>query len=189
QEITNADSNKLWFNTDAIGGVTLASATINSGTYRDIEEPSVMSLIPTNAELVSLQNYIVQIILDLSQEPDSVITPADKISVEELDITTTTTTELTITIPEGIDSDYFFQVYRSPVSQATGPATFDDVVPSDELQLVYEAYPTPDEIAEGFITFEDITPDTFRGENLYTNASTGEGILQANDIPPFAKDI
>ena len=36
---------------------------------------------------------------------------------------------------------------------------------------------------------EDIVLDSFRGANLYTNATTGEGILQANDIPPLAKDI
>jgi predicted RNA-binding protein with TRAM domain len=136
-----------------------------------------------------MQEYISDIIDRLSDEPDAIISAADQVSIESLDITTTATVEIDITIPDGVDSRYFFQVYRSSVAQATGAGSFEDVVPSDELQLVYEAYPTPAELAVQEVSFVDSTPDDFRGANLYTNASTGEGILQANDIPPFAKDI
>ncbi len=41
----------------------------------------------------------------------------------------------------------------------------------------------------GFIQVEDVTPDAFRGAFLYTDEANGEGILQANDLPPFALDI
>jgi len=114
---------------------------------------------------------------------------SDILSLDDIALTTTATTELTITIPQGINSNYFLQVYRTSVAQATGVNTFDDLVPNEEYQLVYEAYPTASELAVSSITFEDVTPDAFRGANLYTNASTGEGILQSNEIPPFAKDI
>jgi len=192
QEVVTIDPTAgAWvtFNTSAVGGVTLASATINSNTYRAITAPDVPSIPATNDDLVAMQTYVSDIILALSSELPAVISVADQVAVSDLDITTTVTTELTITIPEGINSSYFFQVYRSSVAQATGASTFDDVFPSDELQLVYEAYPTTAETSSGFIVFEDITPDAFRGANLYTNASTGEGILAANEQPPFAKDV
>ena len=64
-----------------------------------------------------------------------------------------------------------------------------DVFPNDELQLVFEGFPTDDQIAAGSITVLDITPPQFAGAFLYTNATTGDGILQANNIPPFALDI
>lgn len=189
QTIVTVNATTLTFNTTATGLVTLSSAEIHSNTYRSITAPSVPSAIPTNDELVEQQTFISEVILALSEEPAAVISVADQVAVEGLDVTTTVTTELTITIPEGINSNYFFQVYRSSVAQALGAATFEDLTASDELQLVYEAYPTAAELEAASITFEDITPDAFRGANLYTNAATGEGILQANDIPPFAKDI
>lgn len=189
QVVTGVTSNTLTFNTDQIGAVVLTSATIKSNEYRSLTAPDAPSTPTTNDELVAMQNYISDIILRLLDEPFTVISSTDKVLVDALDVTTTTTTELTITIPSDINSNYFFQVYRSAIAQATGAGAFDDVVPSDELQLVYEAYPTTAEIAAGSVTFEDVTPDAFRGANLYTNASTGEGILQSNDQPPFAKDV
>ena len=115
---------------------------------------------------------------------------SDLLSLDSISLTTTSTAELTITIPQGIDSNYFFQVYRTSVAQATGVVTFNDLVPNEEYQQVYEAYPTEKELnIDHSITIQDVTPDAFRGANLYTNASTGDGILQSNEIPPVAKDI
>jgi len=189
QEVVTADATTITFTTSATGAVTLSSATIHSGEFRALTQPSVPSIPATNDELVEMQNYLIDIILTLGDFPVTVISASDQTAVSPLDVTTTVTTELTVTIPEGINSNYFMQVYRSAIAQATGAATFDDVFPSDELQLVYEAYPTTAELESGFVTFEDITPDAFRGANLYTNASTGEGILAANEQPPFAKDV
>lgn len=64
-----------------------------------------------------------------------------------------------------------------------------DQDPGDEQRLVYEANPTLTDLTNGYIIVNDITPDSFRGADLYTNQNTGEGILQANDIPPLAQDI
>lgn len=61
--------------------------------------------------------------------------------------------------------------------------------PGDEHGLVFEANPTTTDITNGFVTVNDITPESFRGANLYTNSNSGEGIAQANDIPPLAQDI
>lgn len=61
--------------------------------------------------------------------------------------------------------------------------------PGDEQGLVFESNPTTSELNAGVLLITDITPDSFRGANLYTNANSGEGILQANDVPPVAQDI
>jgi hypothetical protein len=89
---------------------------------------------------------------------------------------------ITITIPSGVLTTDFYQVYRSP-----GSAT-SSTEPSDELGLVYESNPTAGEITAKSLTFTDSTPDSLRGATIYT-ASTQEGILQANDQPPLAKDL
>lgn len=89
---------------------------------------------------------------------------------------------LTLSIPSGITVSYFFQVYRSKMSGAS------DVVPDDELQLVYENNPTAGEITAGVITFTDNTPESLLGETIYI-APSQQGQLQANDRPPLADDI
>lgn len=89
---------------------------------------------------------------------------------------------LTFQIPAGLTTDWFFQVYRSPLSASVTSQ------PSDEMQLVYEANPTSGEITALLITFTDLTPDELKGAALYTNPTQG-GILEANDAPPFAKDL
>jgi len=89
---------------------------------------------------------------------------------------------LTITIPTGISTSDFFQVYRSKES-----ATSSDE-PNDELQLVYEKNPTAGEITAKSISFTDSTPISLMGAALYINASQ-EGIAETNDEPPLANDI
>jgi hypothetical protein len=97
------------------------------------------------------------------------------------------TVNLTFDVPVGITTDYFYRVYRSNIITAANFAGLDDISPSAELNLVIE---------EGYVsgttvTVNDITPEDFRnsGLPLYTNEFSGEGILQANDTIPFAKDI
>jgi hypothetical protein len=89
---------------------------------------------------------------------------------------------LTFTIPVGITVNDFYQIYRSKES-----ATSTDE-PNDELQLVYENNPTAGEITAKSITHTDSTPTSLMGASLYTNASQ-EGISEANEQPPQAKDI
>lgn len=100
--------------------------------------------------------------------------------------------ELSFSIPSDIIStNYFYQIYRTAVVEATTELTLDELEPGDEMQLVLETGVTTAELAAGTITVEDITAESFResGAFLYTNPVTGEGILQANERPPIAKDI
>lgn len=195
QTVTNVTSSSLSFNTTATGVVTVgASATIESGVFRNIEQPAVPGIPTTNQELQTLQDYLQSIIVNLQILPSTGTPPTLNSAartewIDPIDLTKTASVQIQITIPEGITTDYFYQLYRSSIAQATGPVALDDIVPSDELQLVYEAYPTSAEISAGEVDFIDVTPDEFRGANLYTNPATGEGILQSNDLPPLAKDI
>lgn len=89
---------------------------------------------------------------------------------------------ITFTIPAGMTTSEFYQVYRSKES-----ATALDE-PNDELQLCYESNPTSGEITAKSITFTDSAPVSLLGASLYTN-SNQEGIQEENDEPPFAQDI
>lgn len=87
-----------------------------------------------------------------------------------------------ITIPTGITTSHFFQIYRSNLSASSS------TTPDDNMQLVYEANPTSGQISSKSITVVDSTPDSLRGAALYTNA-TQQGILQSNNQPPYALDM
>lgn len=89
---------------------------------------------------------------------------------------------LTFTIPSGITTSDFFQVYRSRMSASS------TTEPDDEMQIVYEANPTAGEITAKSISYTDATSDTLKGAYLYTNANQ-EGISETNDEPPTCNDI
>lgn len=89
---------------------------------------------------------------------------------------------LTFTIPDGITTSYFYQIYRSPTSvDLTTP-------PNDEMQLVLQLSPTAGEIAAQSVTLTDTVPDELKGATIYTAASQ-QGIGQANYTPPIAVDV
>lgn len=191
QTVTGVTATTITFNTAASGLVSQSSPTIVSNTFRSITAPSAPSTPATHTQLVAIQTYLTSIISALQALNSNVIgvTPSTTYIIP-LAVTTTASVYLDITIPDGITIDHFYQVYRSSVAEATGASVLStDVFPSDELQQVYEAFPSQAEIDAGTLTIEDIVLDTFRGASLYTNAQSGEGILQANDLPPFALDI
>jgi hypothetical protein len=88
---------------------------------------------------------------------------------------------ITFTVPDGVTTNYFYQIYR------TGASAGSQIDPGDDMGLVFESNPTAAQIKGGTVTVQDQTPDDFRGADLYTNPRQ-EGILQANEKPPFAKD-
>lgn len=92
--------------------------------------------------------------------------------------------DVTATIPSGITTAWFYQLYRSAaVDNSSG-----DAEPSDELGLVYEGNPSSAEITAGSLTITDIVPDALRGATIYTAASQ-EGLANQNERPPLCKDF
>ncbi len=89
---------------------------------------------------------------------------------------------LTFTIPSGITTAWFYQIYRSIQFSPT------TVSPNDELYLAYEGNPSAGQITAKLVTVTDSTPDALLGETLYTSP-TQQGIENANTPPPFARDI
>ncbi len=172
---------------DVIG---TGAGVVNYNEYRSITVPATPSVPATAQQLTNIQTYLNSIIQQLQIEPVGII-DATSLSnyIIPLDITTSSTVKLVINIPSSVTTSDFFQIYRTETLQATGTDVLADLSAGDEMGQVYEAFPTSAEISAGEITVIDETPDSFRGTNLYTNPSTGEGILQANDVPPFAKDI
>jgi hypothetical protein len=96
---------------------------------------------------------------------------------------------VSFTVPSGIDTSYFYQIYRTGFVSVTEGLTLNDIDPGEELNLVYEG--SVNVTAGTTITILDITNETFRnsGLPLYNNSISGEGVLQSNDVPPVAKDL
>lgn len=99
--------------------------------------------------------------------------------------------DLTSILPLSITTDYFYQLYRTAVVTVADGQTINDIEPGDEQYFIYEAPITSTDIGAGFITLTDNTPEIFResGAYLYINATTGGGIVSANEKPPVAADI
>jgi len=89
---------------------------------------------------------------------------------------------VTMTIPSGVTTSYFWQLYRS---SQTADAS---ITPTDDMQLVYEASVSSSDITNGYVTVTDSISDSLRGAFLYTGVGQ-EGIAQANYQPPFCKDF
>lgn len=97
---------------------------------------------------------------------------------------------LAFAVPADVQStNYFYQLYRTGVFSATPGNEAPD--PGEEMNLVFEDNVSSAQLVAGMVTTTDITPEDFRknGALLYINPVSGEGIEQANDKPPFAKDI
>lgn len=132
--------------------------------------------------------------IDSGSEVDQITRFTNELQIQfinDLTITTTATVIITITVPTDATVNSFFQIYRGSITTATGTDVLQDLIPNDEMKLVYENYPTAAEISARQIVVQDIVPESFvqGATNLYTNEISGEGILQSNDLPPKAHDI
>lgn len=174
-------------------GTYVAGGTVRHIKYERIETPQVQSVPATADQLASIQAYLSEIITTLQNEPISVIPAAVTYFIDNVAVTTTVNVSVSLGIPEEIIAaginQYFLQIYRTDYIQAINTDVLQDLSPSEEYKLAYEAFPTSTELMNGTMEFIDITPQSLLGANLYTNPSTGEGILQANEKPPLAKDI
>lgn len=93
-----------------------------------------------------------------------------------------TNVALTFTVPAGLTTSHFYQVYRSTESVDLSTE------PSDECQLVYQINLTAGNISAGAVTLTDSVPSALLGATIYTAASQ-QGINQSNYQPPIAVDM
>ena len=175
-------------------GTYVSGGTISKINFQAITQPPTLNSPETAQDLSNVQAYMSAIITKLQISPTSDISTSNlNTYILPLDVTTSSNVNITVDIPQDVINagvnEYFLQLYRSDTSTATGVTVLSSLVPDDEMKLVYEAFPTQAELTAQSMSFQDITPDTFAGAYLYTNESTGEGILQANETPPFALDI
>lgn len=161
--------------------------SVKRNKYTLITQPVALSDVPTTTQLESMQTYYDAIVSQLQIEPTGIV--SDPSVFDDSASTQSATANLSFTIPSGITTSHFYQVYRSALATSSGAISLSDIEPSDELGLVLEDNPTSSEISAGYVTIHDIVPDSFRGANLYTNPNSGEGIVQANEPPPKAKDL
>ncbi|PCI45889.1 MAG: hypothetical protein COB41_00430 [Proteobacteria bacterium] len=144
--------------------------------------------------LLPLSKVAYRVVWGITDINDNLIlgTPSSRAVVENISSTDSGTVDLTFPIPSDVDNiSYFYQIYRTGVFTSASLATLDQVNPGDEMYLVLEEFVTATDITNGSISVDDITPEDFRqnGALLYTNPVSGDGIEQANEPPPFAKDI
>jgi len=199
------------FKTGVIAAATPGvSTTISSYNYQHIcatgDATYALSLdevitdglaVPATAEQIGIiDNTLARMVERLKIEPNAVIPTALMTAyITPFVMTTSANVNVTVTIPTTIDSDYFVQIYRTRIFTATETQSLGaggiPVIPDDEMRLVYEAFPTGGEISQGYLVFNDSSPEELvqYNTNLYTNPETGEGLIAANEQPPFAKDI
>lgn len=95
--------------------------------------------------------------------------------------------DLTFTVPQGLTTSYFYQIYRTPqTTYSATPAL--NIPPGAEPQLATQQALTSGQIAAFSVTYTDVTPDALLDTPLYTNPSQ-QGALQPNDRPPLATDM
>lgn len=88
---------------------------------------------------------------------------------------------LTITIPNGVTTNYFVQVYRTANTNSL------TVPPGNNFQLAIEQQLTAPEIAAKSVTITDTIPDSLLGAFIYT--ADGQPVPFPNSRPPLALDI
>jgi len=180
----SAKSNKnLYFTTDN----GLMKLTSVDATPRLAGSPKALAgtatVTGTSGWLDNLKNVAYRIVWGYKDANANLIlsAPSDRIIVSN-NAGASRNVSLTIQVPVGVDTTWFYQIYRSDMSADLATQ------PSDALQQVYEKNATAGEITAKSITVVDIVPDTLKQAALYTN-STQEGIASANWAPPFAKDL
>jgi hypothetical protein len=199
RRIRSIESNgNLYFTSD--GGIKKLAASSSSDFYDiEIENAGGIKAIDLEGEtdysslgfLEPNSKVAYRLVFCKNDINDNLIqgSPSSRVIVYNITETQSCKVSLTFTLPDTITEDYYYQIYRTGLSTETYGTEPTD--PGDEMYLVLEDDITSADIVAGSITVSDITSDDFRrsGALLYTNPVSGEGITQANEPPPFAKDI
>lgn len=172
--------------------ITASSSTIGSeSSYLGLERPEVppQDGTYTYKNVTQLATYLDLIVAKLYNESAAVLPSTAGIELVKRSARVT----FQVQIPPNVNNTrYFYRIYRSQIQTPSNLLNVDDIVPSQELNLAYEGTISTTELANKITaSVIDIASDQFVAQNepLYTNQQTGEGILQANGIPPVALDV
>lgn len=94
---------------------------------------------------------------------------------------TTQDVDITTTIPDGVTTSYFVQIYRTPGTSSAA------IVPGNTFQLAAQYTPTAGDLVNKYVTITDQTPDELLGAYLYT--ADGQPANLPNTPPPLCIDV
>lgn len=183
---TLSSNQNLYFTSSAgIKKLDAYNGTVRqAGAYKGLDIDSALN---SGASGFLTINYRVayRVVFGYKDVNDNLIlgAPSGRTSIKNTGATTKDI-DLTFTVPAGVTTDWFYQIYRSAQIDNSSAS----IEPNDELQLVYEENPTAGQITAGYITVTDNVPDELRGAFIYT-AATQEGIAYQNEAPPMAEDM
>lgn len=169
--------------------------TTNNGVYKldAVTGTPVQAGVPTALDLQGAISGTGNVILDNSQVGYQILfgyidanqnlnlgAPSEFLFITNTSGTTQDVT-LTITVPNGMSTNYFVQIYRTA---NTNSAT---VPPGNNFQLALEHQLTAGDISTKSITIVDSVPDSLLGAFIYT--ADGQPSAFPNSQPPLALDI
>lgn len=173
--------------------VTTAGFITNSGGPKALDVNGVLTY-ECGAFLSGLSKTAYRVVWGTKDNNQNLIlgSPSSRLIMTNSDCCTAANVCLTFSVPSDVNTtSFFYQVYRTGIVTTGCISCVPCLEPGDEMNQVLEANITSAQISAGIIAVKDCTPDSFRdsGVLLYTNPVSGEGILQANEKPPIAKDI
>lgn len=191
-------ASSIQFGLDASSTASIAATSVNSGAvvksynFQNIEAPTATIIgQPNGSQYQTLVDYYTSILQQIQEANsgwiESSLQPVGNSVIQDVQA------NVIFSVPGQITTanytSWFYRIYRTAVTQVSSGITLQDVDPGDEEALIQESPLTLADVTAMSVTVVDNTPDSFRGVPLYTNANSGEGILQTNDQPPVAKDI
>lgn len=88
---------------------------------------------------------------------------------------------VTTTIPSGVTTSYFVQIYRTPATSSSS------IVPGNTFQLAVQYTPDSTDITNKYVAVVDSTPDSLLGAYAYT--ADGQPSNLPNTPPPLCLDV
>jgi hypothetical protein len=160
---------------DALAG-TPVQAGVPEALDVSLAVPGVGTAVPTNAQVAySLVWGYIDANDNLKLGAPSQWTYYVNTSGSTNDITITTT------IPDGITTSHFLQIYRT---QATSSSS---IVPGNTFQLAAQYTPTALDISNKYVSVVDSTPDALLGAYEYT--ADGQPSSLPNSTPPLCYEV
>lgn len=178
--------------TDQFLSASKENQLVDAGVAQALD-PSILADYSSSGWMVGLSRVAYRVLIGLTDNNDNLLVgaPSSRVVVTN-SASQSCNTKLKIFLPAGLTTDNFVQIYRSNNPFASSIELLDSTVqPDDEVLQIGEVVLTSEDIARGYVDFNDAVPAELQevGTPLYNNQNTGDGALQTNYAPPFAKDI